>query len=164
MLRPFGVDLLSTNQSESYNAILKLSKTNGDKPVSVMVLDLILDSEKYLSRIIRGRYRIGGEYTLRPDLEGLYDPRDPDAKLPMPTDLEKIKSNLQRLEEEEKKVVNLFSEIYLFFLHLYLFSKNSNFFVYHTHYYLLDGLQRESHCSRNIPSVRQKASQYPHRT
>ncbi len=46
MLRPFGVDLLTTNQSESYNTIMKLTKTNGDKPVSVMVLDLILDSEK----------------------------------------------------------------------------------------------------------------------
>jgi len=61
-----------------------------------------------LSRIIRERYRIGGDYTLRPHLEGLYDRKDPDAKLPMPTDLEKIKSNFEKLAEEEEKVVYLF--------------------------------------------------------
>lgn len=103
-LRPYGVELLSTNQSESFNAILKLTRKNKTKPISCMVLDLLLNADGYIARIKRGHYRIGGTYTLRPNQHHLHQRSDPDAKLPAPVDCDKILENIKARNAEKLKV------------------------------------------------------------
>lgn len=98
MLRPYDIKLMTTNQAESYNAILKLTKIHKKKSVDEMIYAFLLDSEKYESKIAKGRYRIGGLYSLREHLRVLYDINDPAAKLPQPTDEDDLKSRVKKIQ------------------------------------------------------------------
>lgn len=94
-LRPFGTTLLTTNQSESYNAILKLTKDNSDRPVSAMVIELMLDADKYLSKIAMGRLRMGGTFTLLEHLRKNYDKTI--VNIPKPVDTKAIMEQVKNL-------------------------------------------------------------------
>lgn len=94
-LRPFGTTLLTTNQAESYNAILKLTVDNSDRPVSAMVIELMLDADKYLSKIAKGRLRMGGTLTLLEHLHENYNKTT--VNIPKPVDTKEIMERVKNL-------------------------------------------------------------------
>lgn len=105
LLLPFGIKLLTTNQAESYNNILKLAKKrNQDFSVSDMVLEFLKQAENYLSRISKGHYRTGGNWTLRPHLWKFYDVHDNTATAPKATNIEEIKEKVKAAINHETEV------------------------------------------------------------
>lgn len=81
-LRKHGLELLSSNGPESFNAQLK--RFLGDREMSVDMLVLALQSfqEYRMNEVMLAQYGIGGEWTLRPHLTAKYDKNDPRVTLP----------------------------------------------------------------------------------
>lgn len=86
-LKPVGIHLLTTNQSESLNCTLKRFQGWKKVPLDLMVTYLFSIDGFFAARVARGRYGIG-EYPLRKDLASKY-PRE-GVKLPVLVNIDEI--------------------------------------------------------------------------
>ncbi|XP_046449334.1 uncharacterized protein LOC124197832 isoform X2 [Daphnia pulex] len=71
VLRPFGILLLTTNQSESFNCTMKRFGGWKRSPVDLMAISLMRLDKFFQIKIARGRYGLG-EYTLKEDFVDIY--------------------------------------------------------------------------------------------
>ena len=71
VLRPFGVLLLTTNQSESFNCTMKRFKGWKRSPVDLMVISLMRLDNFFQIKVARGRYGLE-DYTLKEELVDYY--------------------------------------------------------------------------------------------
>ena len=92
-----GIDLLTTNQSESFNATMKHFTDDKSLPYDVLVLKLFQLSEYYDKKMTRALYGVSGEYSVLSHLRDTYNINDPMAVLPVvgtyKETLKKIKSS-----------------------------------------------------------------------
>ena len=71
VLRPFGILLLTTNQSESFNCTMKRFGGWKRSPVDLMAISLMRLDKFFQIKIARGHYGLG-EYTLKEDFVDIY--------------------------------------------------------------------------------------------
>lgn len=81
-LRPHGLELLSSNQAESFNAQLKRFVGKKEQSIDMMILSVLRFQEFRENEVKLAQFRLGGEWTLRPHLYGQYDANDPSAEIP----------------------------------------------------------------------------------
>ena len=133
-----GIDLLTTNQSESFNSTMKHFTEDKSMPYDVLVLKLFQLSEYYYKRMTRALYGVGGEYTVLPHLRGTYNINDPLAVLPVvgtyKKTLEKIKSSHvppTTAPAQEVSIIELDAEMFKFLIaKLFLVQPENERFLY----------------------------------
>jgi len=64
---------MTTNQSESLNAMLKRFAEGGEMPIDVTALAMYRLFNSFNTQIERARYRVGEDWTLLKELEEVYD-------------------------------------------------------------------------------------------
>lgn len=101
VLQSHGIQLISTNMAESFNAVLKRATNFKHGKIDATVIALYRLSQLYEVKIWRGRYRLG-EYELRIQLNDRYDPNDPNAKIPELVDVEKLIRRIKESQEQKE--------------------------------------------------------------
>lgn len=95
VLRPWGVEwLISTNQSESFNAQLKRFANNKEYTLDMMILALLRFSEYHNATLHRARYQLGA-MCVRDHLKKYYDIEDPASVMPPMQSEEQYMNNLK---------------------------------------------------------------------
>lgn len=109
-LRRIGVDhLLSTNQAESFNFQLKSFANDNQYDLDGMIISLLRFSEHRDGLVHRGRYNLG-DYTIRKELQHLYDINDPAAKMPPAKTTDDYLDRLHKAKEHQRTwVCNFYS-------------------------------------------------------
>ena len=104
---PFGLQLMTTNQSDSLNASLKRHTGWKESRIDEMVLSLLTLSESFDSRIVRSQYGSGDDYLIRRHLRTQYDINDPRAVIPQRDTTEEIRKRMEKVRAEDMYTVIL---------------------------------------------------------
>jgi len=86
MLRPYGLETATTNQSEAFNHVLKRLQDWKEAPIDSLVLSLFRLARFHIAEVRRGRCG-QGDYILREGIEATSSETVPSVVPPQPTEI-----------------------------------------------------------------------------
>ena len=86
MLRPYGLETATTNQSEAFNHVLKRLQDWKEAPIDLLVLSLFRLAQFHITEVWRGRCG-QGDYILREGIEATSSETMPSVVPPQPTEI-----------------------------------------------------------------------------
>ena len=106
-LKKVNIDLqsLTTNQSESLNAVIKRITEFKEHSVDHLVFKLYELACSYNNKIILGRYQ-KGQYIIRENLRHLYNPNESGIELPRVVTYEQVMKNIEQQHSDPKVTSN----------------------------------------------------------
>ncbi|KAI9551095.1 hypothetical protein GHT06_001928 [Daphnia sinensis] len=106
-LRRYGLELATTNSSESLNASLKRFVNWREMRHDEMVFALLDISDMHFARIRRGQFGVGDDNILSPHLRHLFDINNPGVEVPKKISsddiLERIKNAMENTTSAVRK-------------------------------------------------------------
>ena len=114
-IQKYGVKSVTTNRSESFNAMVKRFSAWREAPLDSIILYLYRLFESMNTQITRSRYKIGGDYTLRDHLADQYNADIDCPQLTIVRSPEEIFDDLKNSRKHAQAMVrNIY--IYLYYI------------------------------------------------